>query len=813
MPKNARTYWFILLFVLLIGGGTAVAHAQDIITPMPPPRPPLAPDAVRIAYQRVDVTVEEQVATTRIDQLFVNENDWPAEGQYLFPLPEGAAVSELTMWVDGVPIEAKILDSDEARQIYDQIVRQMRDPALLEYVGSSAIQANVFPIPPGDERRIEIEYTQVLPAENGLIHYRYPQSTDLYTNRPLEEQSIRVEIRSNEEIRTVYSPSHPVAINRQGDFSATAGYEAGPVTPEQDFELYYSVSPETIGLNLLSYKETGEDGFFLLLAAPSVTVEEVAAKDVILVVDTSGSMEGEKLAQAKGAATYVVDHLNPEDRFNVVSFSTGVRAFEPDLVAAEDAPRARNFIARLEALGGTNISQALLEAMAMADAERPTTLIFLTDGLPTEGITQRGMLLDAVERAAPHNVRLFAFGVGNDVDPTLLDLLAQNHRGTTSYVRPFETIDEEVSGFYAKVSQPVLADLDLEVDGVTVEQIYPAELPDLFAGSQLVLTGRYRQGGAATVTLSGEVNGRTQTFTYDDLTFHSSGGDDFIPRLWATRAIGHFLTQVRLYGENPEMVQSIVNLSVRYGIITPYTSYLIEEDDIFSQTRREEIAAEEVTESRSGETITVEGESVEVTRVVEEMIVESETASDMAAAEAPLAAPTPAPTPTANGEGTTIAAADPQVQFAGAKTFVQRNGVWIDTAYDADRHTPQPIPFASDAYFDLLAEAPELGEALALGERVLVIYQDTAYQIVGEGETAVSPPEVLSVEEATPVTEEGNRNVVVRQVTPPASDSEAATTTEQTTEQSFGAEIGVGVALLLLVLAVLAWRLVAREGS
>lgn len=726
---------FVSLFVGLLASGTAVsAQTPDPIEPFPPLPPIWNVEGLKIEYQRVNVTIQDQVATTHIDQLFVNDNDWMLEGTYLFPLPEGAAVSQLTMWVDGRPIEAKILKQAEARQIYDEIVRQLRDPALLEYVGTQAIQANVFPIPPHDERRIEIEYSQILPADNGLIHYVYPQSTDLYTNTPLDEQSIRVEVRSNEEIRAIYSPSHPVAISRDGDFRAVAGYEDANVTADKDFELYYTVSPETIDLNLLSYRETGQDGFFLLLVAPSVQVDEVVAKDVLLVVDTSGSMEGEKMAQAKEAALYVVEHLNPADRFNVVSFSTGTRSFAPGLVPASE-PGSREFINSLEAIGGTNISQALLEAAAQADTERPTTIIFLTDGLATEGITDTPLLLDSVKQATPRNVRIFAFGVGNDVDPLLLDSLTQNHRGTTSYVRPFESIEEEVSGFYAKVSMPVLANISLDFDGITVEQMYPQELPDLFAGTQLVLTGRYRDGGPATIMLRGDVNGRTQTFTYRDNNFRSSGGSDFIPRLWATRAIGHLLTEIRLRGEDPELVQSVVNLSIRYGIITPYTSYLIEEDDIFSQTARQGIA----------QTVVEEREMMEMP-ASEETVAEAAASADMAAAEAPMALPamaaTPAPGVVVSGEPAPVVAVQEMVQLVGSKTFVLRNGVWMDTAFDADTQTPQEVGFASDAYFDLLTAVPQLGQYLALGEQVLVVYEGRVYQIVpGAGDANITLPE------------------------------------------------------------------------
>ena len=731
-----KNLFFVVLFVfVLFSGASRVAHAQTGEPPEPPivVEPPIWNfEGLRIEYQRVDVSIEDQVATTHIDQLFVNDNEWVLEGTYLFPLPEGAAVSQLTMWVDGVPIEAKILGQSEARAIYDEIVRQLRDPALLEYVGASAIQANVFPIPPHDERRIEIEYTQVLPAENGLVHYGYPQSTNLYTNTPLDNQSIRVEVHTNEAIRAIYSPSHSVAIQRDGDFRATVGYEEAMVTADKDFDLYYAVSPEEIGLSLLSYREPGEDGFFLLLVAPSVAAEEVVARDVILVLDTSGSMEGEKMRQAQDAAVYVIDHLNPEDRFNVVAFSTAVRSYRSELTPASRPGDYHTFINSLEAVGGTNISQALLEAAGQTDEQRPTTIIFLTDGLATEGIVETPLLLEAVKQATPPNGRLFAFGVGDDVDTTLLDSLAQNHRGTTTYVRPFQAIDETVSTFYARISAPVLTDVSLDFGEVVVEQLYPQTLPDLFAGSQLVLAGRYREGGPATIRLRGTVNGREQSFTYADNVFVGQGGQDFIPRLWATRAIGHLLTQIRLHGEDPELVQSVVNLSIRYGIITPYTSYLIEEDDIFSQTGRENISEEAM----------MEGEPVEATRVVTgaAAVEEAAVAADLAEAEAPLALPTAA-AQAADRVANESIVMEEVVRFVGSKTFVLRNDVWMDTAYEQEKHRVQTIGFASPAYFDLLSAAPELGQYLALGERVLVIYADQAFEVVeGEGQSAVTLP-------------------------------------------------------------------------
>jgi len=757
----------VLMTLLLAGLSAPFARAQDA-TPRPIEPPicfdcPVTPppvwnmEGLEIPYQRVNVTIENQVATTHIEQLFRNPNDWMLEGTYFFPLPPGAAVSQLTMWVDGQPIEAKILARDEARAIYDAIVRQMRDPALLEYVGTDAIQANVFPIPPGDERKIEIEYSHLLTAENGAINYTYPQSAGLYTDTPLDEQSIRVELASKEAIRTLYSPSHRVAIDRPDDFHAIVGYEDAGVLPEDDFELYYTVSPEDIGLTLLSYKEAGENGFFLLLVAPGIEPGEVVAKDVILVLDTSGSMEGEKMAQAREAAAYVIDHLNPEDRFALVSFSTGVSLYEPGLLQASAPGNYRQYIDSLSAVGGTNISEALLEAANLAageaDSGRPTTIIFLTDGLATEGITDTSLLLETVGAAMPESARVFAFGVGDDVDTTLLDTLAAAQRGATTYVRPDQAVDEAVSAFYAKVGSPVLTDITLDTGDIRTDEVYPVELPDLFAGTQLVVAGRYRDGGPTTITLTGTANGRPQTFTYDDLQFRETGGESFIPRLWATRAIGHLMQQIRLNGENPELVQSIVNLSTRYGIITPYTSFLIEEDDIHAQTGAPgtpDLA--EAAQSLAAPAAVSGAEAVD----------RAATENELAAAEAPMPLATMAVT---GGSGQMIA--QNPVRTAGQWTFFLRGGVWVDSTFDATTE-PENIPFASDAYFDLLSANPELGAALALGEEMIVVVDGQAYRITNLATTDPGDQPVTPVagdpeegDDATPVIPDDGSGLVV----------------------------------------------------
>ena len=746
---------------ILLGVTSQPALADGIVIPDPPPLfgPVLLEDIwLTIRYHRVSVTIENQIAVTHVEQEFVNEYDWEVEGTYIFPLPLGASISKFVMWVDGVPIEGKILPADQARKIYEDIVRERRDPALLEYVGRDAVQARIYPIPAGGSRKIDLEYTQVLPADNGLVRYSYPLNTEKFSAQPLEECSVHITIESDQPLHTIYSPTHQdrVYIQREGDHRAIIGYEERFVLPDQDFDLVYTFSKEEIGLHLLTYPEyiwwdgltypekTGlpsQEGYFLLMAAPTVEVNQVVPRDVILVLDTSGSMEGEKLNQAKEASKYVLNHLNEEDRFNVIAFSTGSKHFALDLQPVSRAPEAVSWIGRMNALGGTNINHALLEALSLRtdlednEGRRPLVLLFLTDGLPTEGITDIQQIIANIRATASSSVRLFAFGVGDDVNTVLLDTLAADNRGLTSYVRPQERIDEEVSALFAKIKTPVLTDLELDFGGILVEEIYPPDIPDLFSGSQLLLTGRYRypagSSGQTEITLSGYVNGEKRTFVYEaDFAPADEPGNStsYIPRLWATRKIGYLLSQIRLIGENQEWVDAIVQLSIKYGIITPYTSFLIEESDFLTGEGLDE-AARDLMAEYSGPAVGAEA------------VEKADAESNLRSAE--------------SFYQTEIQSGDfeqgvyqPVVKYIEDKTFLYQNGIWIDTAYEPGSMDILKIGFGSPVYFDLLATRPSWGKYLALGDHLIFVAGDMVYEIVeGDGELESLPPQLLLPED------------------------------------------------------------------
>ncbi len=731
----------------------ALGHADGLIIvhdpPVPGPRYAFAP--LRVEHHRVEVRISGQTATTTVEQSFFNPNPQRLEGTYVFPIPKGASIDSFQMDVGGRMVEAELLDADRARAIYEDIVRRMRDPALLEYSGQGLYKVRIFPLEPNASKRVRMQYSEVLRADSGLVEYRYPLNTEKFSAGPIEEVSVEVELECPQGIRTVYSPSHPVEVARHGAGRARVAWEASRVTPDTDFQLFYAPDARhDVGLDLLAFRERGDgDGYFLLLLAPSSQVPSarVAAKDVVFVLDTSGSMaERGKIDQAKRALRFCLANLNPGDRFEVVRFSTEAEPVMDGLVEATAANRARaeQAVDGFKPIGGTAIEDALRLALEAASAtagrERPFAVVFLTDGRPTVGSTDEETLLAGVRKAVGDRpIRVFCFGIGTDVNTRLLDRLAEDTRALSQYVLPEEDLELKVSSFFAKISHPVLANPRLRVAGaVRVSRMYPAELPDLYRGDQAVVLGRYSGSGDVAVTLEGTVAGQPWRATFDARFPSRASEHAFVPRLWATRRVGYLLDQIRLHGESAELKDEVVQLARAYGIVTPYTAYLIVED-----------------EERRGVPVTSRSmPSVDRDRAVrdeaEGMFREMRTASSGDAAVGgaqamdalkraeTAAAPAAASEHTRRGYAATPGAgrvdralAATEQRYVGGRTFYRNGDRWVDALAQA-RPTLRraQVKLASDEYFALLRNHPEAAPWLALGRRVEVLLGDTVYEVV-----------------------------------------------------------------------------------
>src|SRR5712675_1233250 len=533
---NEKLALVIGLFLL---GGISQSRGDGFIVVerpiyVPPTHFPFAP--LEVTSHHVNVAIDGQVAITSIDQEFYNPNDQRLEGFYMFPVPKGAHIDKFSMEIGGKSVDAELLPADKARGIYEDIVRKMRYPALLEYAGRDLFKVRIFPIEPHSRKPIKISYTELLRSDAGTVTYLYPLSTEKFSARPIKNLSMKIELKSAEPLASIYSPSHKVEIKRDGPNRAVIGYESKDEKPDTDFQLVYSSDTRDVGLRLITYKPDSDDGYFLLLAAPTISNEtKPAAKDVVFVVDTSGSMAGAKLQQAQKALRFCVENLNNDDRFEIVRFSTEAEPLFRELVPADSdhRKRANGFIDDFKPIGGTAIADALQSALKVRPdkSDRPFVVIFLTDGLPTVGTRNPEEIVANIKKAS--GVRIFSFGIGSDVNTQLLDQIAEGTRAFSQYVLANEDLELKVSSFYTRIKEPVLTNVRLEFGGgVRTSKLYPAQLPDLFKGDQLVVAGRYTGSGEVEAKLTGMANGREQAFNYK-VKFNDSS-NDYVARLWAT---------------------------------------------------------------------------------------------------------------------------------------------------------------------------------------------------------------------------------------------------------------------------------------
>ena len=726
---------FACLNIGISAQGVIIPIVCDIRPCRPLPRPQPLPNALPVKSINIDAKINGQVATTHVEQVFRNDTPYTLEGTYFFPIPENASIVEFAIWENGKKLVGEVRSREEARRIYDEIVRRQKDPGLLEYAGKDLFQASIFPIPPNSDKKLELTYSQILKAESGTVAYRYPLGTgrNVWSRpTPIEDVAYRpaaqqqkfgtvsgtVEITGKEALRNIYSPSHEIDVKRKGETSATLSFETKG--NDNDFQLFYGLSNNDFGMSLLTYREAGKDGYFLLQISPkdNISESELVNKDIVFVLDTSGSMADEgKMEKARAALLFGIRGLREGDRFNVIGFAGEEHLMENDLISAnaQGKKRGEDFIQKLKPTGGTNINDALKAAVRQfTSSDRPKMLVFMTDGLPTVGETNVDKIITNAKETKVEGLRLFTFGVGYDVNTRLLDKLAAEEGGVADYVEPKEDLEVKVSNFFTKVSSPVLTDLDVDFGGLQTDMMYPRDIPDIFKGSQLTMIGRYKNQGdldKLTLRLKGKTGKETRTFSYSNLDFPMRAEtNDFLPRLWATRRVGWLVEQIRANGDNKELRDEIVDLGTRYGIVTPYTSYLATDGSERNTmptvgqraVRDMPMAADKVARSESGAgAVTL---SKDAKKMKEEVRLDG-------------------------GDDEALRAG--VVKKVGLKTFYLQNRVWIDSEFKEESKLPEvKVTFASDAYFDLVTKDKEIARYFSVGEQVVLVWKGKVYRIV-----------------------------------------------------------------------------------
>ncbi len=755
-----------------------VALAQGMLIPTDTSLGPLG-----IKYQRVAVDIVDGAAVTRVEQVFVNSSSRQLEAHYVFPLPRGAALQDFYLYINGKKTKGEVLEKQKATDIYEGIVRRLQDPGLLEYVDSDAFRARVFPVPANGEQKIELTFSQVLDFNAGVYTYHYPLGASTRGAPRLTVQqdfTFSANIKSKTPLRSIYSPTHRLGVSRKSENNAVAGLELGAGTDiSKDLDLFYTVSDKAVGLTFMSHRPDPEQpGFFMALISPKAELkaDEIIAKRVTFVIDTSGSMMGDRMKLARDTLKYSVQKLNARDEFNVVRFSTDVEAlFEKPQPASEaNVKKAVEFVSGLEAIGGTAIDEAMVRALkdGANRGDKPHMVMFITDGHPTVGETDEATISKNA-KAANTGSRVFTFGVGDELNARLLDRIAEEGQGTSDFARDGRDFELKVGGFFDKVANPVLADLALDLSAFGAYDVYPKRLGDLFKGSQLVVMGRYRTPKDGTVLLTGSFNGKKQVFEYRADAVKQGTQYDFVPRLWAIRKVGYLLEEIRLRGEKPELKDEIVTLGKKYGIVTPYTSYLVVEDTPMPVARNQPTTtmpppAPWQTRGREEEKAAPKGSAGG-------FFGGSGLGGGGRAAATPSA---PAPEPAADEsydrafksgpakseampkddkagiavskalkkmkESNEGARVDEPVRTASGRTFIFRNGGWIDSDALGGTAKQLKVKYLSDAYFALLKARPELKAALALSDRLVIVIGKDKSVVIDPAAGETKPDAVTS---------------------------------------------------------------------
>lgn len=720
----------------LLFGGTA--HAIGVLVPTDKSVEPLA-----IESHRVEVEVKDRTAETKVVQVFRNSTSRQLEAIYTFPLPKGAAVSDFALWMNGKRVSGEVLEKEKAREIYEGIVRRMKDPGLLEYVGNDIFQARVFPIPANGTQKVELSFTSLLPREKGVSQYVYPLKTGGPSARTLADFTLTVKLSSKTPIKNIYSPSHSISVHKKDDYHATVGFEIERAFLEKDFKLYYSLSKDEVGVDLLTYRKPGEPGYFMLLATPKqdYAEKEIIGKHVTFVMDTSGSMSGEKMERARKALIYCLEHLRDDDTFSLIRFSSDVESFEPEPRPAtkEWIQKAVKFAKDMEAAGGTAIYDALDTALSQKiKGNGPRLVVFLTDGSPTVGETDPSKIAEMVRKKNKDKERIFVFGVGETVNAILLDRIAADNGGFAEYAKPDAEVELVLTSFYDKIAFPVLADLELEIPRVKTYDMFPRSLGDLYKGQQILLFGRYKDSGGSTITLKGNVEGKPKSFEYEGEFASQNLENDFIPRLWATRKVGYLLEEIRINGEQQELKEEVIRLGKEFGIVTPYTSYLVVEEDgsmappppPFQPSPLPIPRAESSADPLNGIDMRGPGSSSSSKKKAPAPKADYSASTGSAGIEASKQ--------TRRRKDATVEEENGYTKYIDGQSYVWDGARWTDTRFTSSMKTLNIAPL-SDAYFTLLKLRPDLSKILSLGTEVTVVVgKGKAIVITASGKTSIA---------------------------------------------------------------------------
>lgn len=561
--KIDLTRLFCLMFAL---GIAPAAKAQGILQARTQQGVPMA-DALELKSESLRIRIDSRYAMTTLQQAYHNQSTAALEGTFLLRTG-GATVDGFAYWNGEKKIVGEVFEKMTAQQVYQQVSGLGRDPGLLEAVGEGAFSFRVFPITPGEDKRLEVRFGQLLPRVEKNVEYR------VHLAGRGGDSDVVAEIRDENPIQNVRSATHELSVDST---QAAAGLVRvkvlRPLRPfSAELVLAYEVAEPPWHVSTVVHRDAGHDAYVAVrMAVPAnLDRQQISAKDVTLVIDHSGSMSGEPLTQACRAAEAVVEHLRPADRVNVIMFDDRVDALYPQPQQVTDAVRrdALAFIGRIQAAGGTNIALALERALkAQIHDRQPDVVLFLTDGQssPQEAL--------AAARRDQGDARVFTIGLGTGVEKPLLSRLSASKRGRFTFIPSADAIADRVRRLFAEIESPVLLDVSIEASGVRLSSTYPRTLPDLVPGDELLVTARATGSGPMRISIHGLQRGTPVRF--DAMAeMPAQAARPWVGRLWAKSRTDDLLEEIALAGEQDELKNEVINLALAYNLVTRYTSFL-----------------------------------------------------------------------------------------------------------------------------------------------------------------------------------------------------------------------------------------------
>lgn len=579
MNKYCFSLFFIIGFSLsLLANGVGIVDATNA-------------QYLKLNSSIVEVQVENQVAIIKTTQTFQNNFSQPVNFKYGFPLPEGASAISLRWLINGEWKVAIITPEPPDTTLPGG---GDPDPNLITYLGDVPLYFDIADTLLVDSLTIfEVTYVEFLPYSFGNVTFNYPNNYQLIQTSSLDVQQLLFTLNSSRTIEDIQVLSHtPTQLINSGN-SAFAEVILYELPADNDYEILYSLNLEELGL--FSFSTFQPDslvpdslgrGFFTFVAEPDAgAASDVIDKVFTLIVDRSGSMSGNKIVQARGAANFIVQNLNEGDKFNIVDFATDVSSFRPVHVDFNptNESAALAYISTFNANGSTNISGAFDVAVPQFSSANDSTaniIIFFTDGQPTAGITQTDLLVQHINdlvQTTETDLIIFCFGIGLDVNQQLLSLIAQNNQGLAMFLLN-EDLEEIITNFYLLIRNPVLLNTDITFSPNVLSEIYPAPLPNLYKGQQMIVSGRYNEGTDVQVTLSGEAFGQPVEYSYDmNLSDSAVYNYQFLPKIWAKQKIEHLVIEYYTLDPNsPEaeaLKELIIQISIAYGVVSPFTGF------------------------------------------------------------------------------------------------------------------------------------------------------------------------------------------------------------------------------------------------